>query len=63
MITPDDIQALIGLLQRLPMSGAEALYAAGLCERLAAIFAPEPPAEPETPSATETPDETGDPPA
>ena len=36
-ITPLDVQALMGLLRRLPMSDAETLYANGLIERLAQI--------------------------
>lgn len=41
MITADELQALIGLLGRTPMSPAETLFARGLLERLARSTTPE----------------------
>lgn len=54
-ITPHDIQALIDLLKRTPMSPAETLYANDLIARLAQLAAPptEAPADPPPPT-TET---------
>jgi hypothetical protein len=40
MITQHDITALTNLLQRTPMLPAEAIYAAGLLERLAELAQP-----------------------
>lgn len=47
MITAHDLQALLDLLRRTPMSGAESLYAQGLLARLEQLLPkPEEPAPP-----------------